>query len=208
MLLKDKVVIISGIGPGLGQELAYGAAREGAKIAIAARSTDLLNKLKDEIGKKSEVIAPKLITEPLNIGEREGIVTPSKKIVREPIGKGVVGLKEKEVIAPPANLTDRVPVGVDIFGRDKYGTLEKEGLEDIKRQKTPLSYDEFKQKVMSGEITRASKYSSPQALKIITQTLQNENADPNLKELQDRRLRTFYNYSQYKDPSKKTIISG
>ena len=46
MLLKDKVVIISGIGPGLGQELAYGAAREGAKIAIAARSSDLLNKLK------------------------------------------------------------------------------------------------------------------------------------------------------------------
>ena len=157
--------------------------------------------------KKTEVIAPKLITEPLNVGERKGIVTPSKEIVREPIGKGVVGLKEKEVIAPPANLTDRVPVGVDIFGRDKYGTLEKEGLEDIKRQKTPLSYDEFKQKVMSGEITRASKYSSPQALKIITQTLQNENADPNLKELQDRRLRTFYNYSQYKDPSKKTIIA-
>ena len=65
MLLKDKVVIISGIGPGLGQELAYGAAREGAKIAIAARSTELLNKLKDEIGKKSEVIAiPSDITKP------------------------------------------------------------------------------------------------------------------------------------------------
>ena len=46
MLLEDKVVIVSGIGPGLGQELAYGAAREGAKIAIAARSTELLNKLK------------------------------------------------------------------------------------------------------------------------------------------------------------------
>ena len=43
MLLEDKVVIVSGIGPGLGQELAYGAAREGAKIAIAARSTELLN---------------------------------------------------------------------------------------------------------------------------------------------------------------------
>ena len=57
MLLENKVVIISGIGPGLGQELAYGAAREGAKLAIAARSTDLLNKLQDEIGKESEVIA-------------------------------------------------------------------------------------------------------------------------------------------------------
>ena len=65
MLLKDKVVIVSGIGPGLGQELAYGAAREGAKIAIAARSSDLLNKLKDEIGKHSDVIAiPCDITKP------------------------------------------------------------------------------------------------------------------------------------------------
>ena len=65
MLLKDKVVIVSGIGPGLGQELAYGAAREGAKIAIAARSSELLNKLKGEIGKKSEVIAiPSDITKP------------------------------------------------------------------------------------------------------------------------------------------------
>ena len=65
MLLKDKVVIVSGIGPGLGQELAYGAAREGAKITIAARSSELLDKLQDEIGKKSEVIAiPCDITNP------------------------------------------------------------------------------------------------------------------------------------------------
>lgn len=39
MLLKDKVVIVSGIGPGLGQELALLVAREGASgIAIAART--------------------------------------------------------------------------------------------------------------------------------------------------------------------------
>ena len=37
MILDNKVVIVSGIGPGLGQELAYGAAREGAKLVIAAR---------------------------------------------------------------------------------------------------------------------------------------------------------------------------
>ena len=40
MILKDKVVIVSGIGPGLGQELAYGAAREGAKIAIGGDCPD------------------------------------------------------------------------------------------------------------------------------------------------------------------------
>ncbi len=44
MLLKDKVVIVSGIGPGLGVKLAVEAAREGARaVAIAARSTDKLD---------------------------------------------------------------------------------------------------------------------------------------------------------------------
>ena len=38
MLLKDKVVIISGIGPGLGTEMALRAAEQGAKLAIAART--------------------------------------------------------------------------------------------------------------------------------------------------------------------------
>ena len=39
MLLKDKIVIISGIGPGLGVKLAVEAAREGARgLVIGARS--------------------------------------------------------------------------------------------------------------------------------------------------------------------------
>ena len=49
MLLQDKVVIVSGIGPGLGQELAYGAAREGARLVIAARSSELVNKIQSEL---------------------------------------------------------------------------------------------------------------------------------------------------------------
>ena len=38
MLLKDKVSIISGIGPGMGSELALLAAKEGAKVVISART--------------------------------------------------------------------------------------------------------------------------------------------------------------------------
>jgi NAD(P)-dependent dehydrogenase (short-subunit alcohol dehydrogenase family) len=66
MLLENKVVIVSGIGPGLGQELAYGAAREGARLAIAARSSELLRKIEREIAKSGrEVIAvPCDITKP------------------------------------------------------------------------------------------------------------------------------------------------
>jgi NAD(P)-dependent dehydrogenase (short-subunit alcohol dehydrogenase family) len=44
MLLKDKVVIVSGIGPGLGVKLAIEAAREGAKaLAIGARTAEKLD---------------------------------------------------------------------------------------------------------------------------------------------------------------------
>lgn len=38
MILKDKVVIVSGIGPGLGQELSSLAAAEGAHVVLAART--------------------------------------------------------------------------------------------------------------------------------------------------------------------------
>ena len=41
MILENKVVIVSGIGPGLGQELAINAGREGAKVVLAARDVAL-----------------------------------------------------------------------------------------------------------------------------------------------------------------------
>jgi NAD(P)-dependent dehydrogenase (short-subunit alcohol dehydrogenase family) len=53
MLLKDKVVIVSGIGPGLGGELALEAARQGAKLAIAARTPEKLDGSEAEIRARS-----------------------------------------------------------------------------------------------------------------------------------------------------------
>lgn len=49
MILKDKVVIITGAGPGMGQALCRGAAAEGAKVAISARSVDAINAIRDDI---------------------------------------------------------------------------------------------------------------------------------------------------------------
>ena len=49
MMLKDKVSIISGIGPGLGQELAYVFAREGSDVVLAARTESKLEEVAAEI---------------------------------------------------------------------------------------------------------------------------------------------------------------
>jgi len=51
MLLKDKVVIVSGIGPGLGIELAVQAAAQGAKLAIAARTPSKLDDAEAEVAR-------------------------------------------------------------------------------------------------------------------------------------------------------------
>ena len=49
MLLEGKVVVISGVGPGLGQALAKLAAAEGAKVALGARNGAYLEQIAEDI---------------------------------------------------------------------------------------------------------------------------------------------------------------
>lgn len=49
-LLTDKVVVVSGVGPGLGKALCLQAAAQGAKVVLAARTESRLNAIRDEIG--------------------------------------------------------------------------------------------------------------------------------------------------------------
>lgn len=49
MLLKDKVIVITGVGPGMGQAMARIAAAEGAKVAIGARNGAFLEGVAKEI---------------------------------------------------------------------------------------------------------------------------------------------------------------
>jgi NAD(P)-dependent dehydrogenase (short-subunit alcohol dehydrogenase family) len=49
VILKDEVVIVSGVGAGLGAKLALRAAAEGAKVVMAARSSDVMDQTGKEI---------------------------------------------------------------------------------------------------------------------------------------------------------------
>jgi NAD(P)-dependent dehydrogenase (short-subunit alcohol dehydrogenase family) len=58
MILKDKVVIITGAGPGMGQAACRGAAREGAKVVVTARSQDAIEAIAaDIVAQGGEAIA-------------------------------------------------------------------------------------------------------------------------------------------------------
>lgn len=67
MLLENKVVIVTGIGPGLGQELAFGAAREGAKVVLAARTRGFL----EEVAGKIEADGGQAMVVPTDVSRRD-----------------------------------------------------------------------------------------------------------------------------------------
>src|SRR5262245_29326310 len=53
-LLKGKVAIVSGIGPGVGKEVAYAFAREGADVVLAARTASALEQVALGIQKRRQ----------------------------------------------------------------------------------------------------------------------------------------------------------
>ncbi|GAB3678367.1 SDR family oxidoreductase [Actinocorallia lasiicapitis] len=66
MLLEDKVVVISGLGPGLGRGLALQCARAGADVVLAARTESRLA----EVAKEVEGLGRRALTVPTDITDQ------------------------------------------------------------------------------------------------------------------------------------------
>lgn len=71
MLLKDKVTIVSGIGPGLGVKLAQEAARQGAKVVLLARTAERLDETERLIG--SEIPGCEVLKTPADISNADDV---------------------------------------------------------------------------------------------------------------------------------------
>lgn len=69
MLLQDKVVIVSGIGPGLGIGLAVEAAKQGASLALAARTASKLDDAEEAVAALG--LGTQIIKVPTDISDRE-----------------------------------------------------------------------------------------------------------------------------------------
>jgi NAD(P)-dependent dehydrogenase (short-subunit alcohol dehydrogenase family) len=82
MLLKDKVVVVSGIGPGLGQELSTLAAKEGAvAVVLAARTASKLDTAEQEIRELG--LGTKVLKVPTDISNQEQCQALADKAVAE-----------------------------------------------------------------------------------------------------------------------------
>ena len=67
MRLTDRIAIITGGGQGIGRGIALLFAEEGAKVAIAARSADKLERVKGEL----EALGTEVLAVPTDVGVRE-----------------------------------------------------------------------------------------------------------------------------------------
>jgi NAD(P)-dependent dehydrogenase (short-subunit alcohol dehydrogenase family) len=82
MLLKDKVVIVSGIGPGLGQELSTLAAKEGASaVVLAARTPARLDVAEQEI--RALGLGTAVLKVPTDISDQGQCQTLADRAVKE-----------------------------------------------------------------------------------------------------------------------------
>ena len=57
MILKERTIVVSGVGSGLGLEVARAALRDGARVVIAARSADTLEQNAAELDPSGERVA-------------------------------------------------------------------------------------------------------------------------------------------------------
>jgi len=128
-MLQGKVVVVSGVGPGLGRAVAVGAARAGAEVVLAARNDAVLAEVAGEV----ERAGGRAVTVPTDITDPEA----AENLVRSTVqafGRVDVLVNNAFAVPPLVPLTELDPAAVhaeldtDVFGALRLTRLMAEHL--------------------------------------------------------------------------------
>jgi NAD(P)-dependent dehydrogenase (short-subunit alcohol dehydrogenase family) len=78
MLLRDKVIVVAGVGPGLGRSIALASAREGADVVLAARTAARL----DDVAKEVSALGRRGLAVPTDLADGAA----AERLVRDALG--------------------------------------------------------------------------------------------------------------------------
>ncbi|RRO18398.1 SDR family oxidoreductase [Saccharopolyspora rhizosphaerae] len=100
-LLRDKVVVISGIGPGLGRSLAVRSAQAGADVVLASRTRKRLDQVAEEV----TALGRRALVVPTDITDADDAAALANRSV-EHFGRVDVLINNAFAIPPLADLAD------------------------------------------------------------------------------------------------------
>lgn len=107
MLLEDKVVVVSGIGPGLGRAIAVQCARAGADVVLAARTESRLA----EVAKEVAEVGRRAVTVPTDITDDASAVNLARTAV-DAFGRVDTLVNNAFAVPPLAELVDTEPEAI------------------------------------------------------------------------------------------------
>ena len=108
MMLRDKVVVVAGVGPGLGRAIALASAREGADVVLAARTATRL----DEVAKEVAGLGRRGLAVPADVADA-GAAERLAEVAQAEFGR-VDALVYNALAMPP--LKDLISVDLDAIG--------------------------------------------------------------------------------------------
>ena len=104
MMLRDKVVVVAGVGAGLGRSIALAAAREGADVVLAARTAERL----DEVAKEIDGLGRRALAVPTDLADAAAQERLAEA-ARNSFGR-IDGLVYNALAMPPIKALGAVPL--------------------------------------------------------------------------------------------------
>lgn len=178
MVLKDKIIVITGASRGLGEVLAKDLATKGAKLVIAGRNTEELNSVAKSIAGSTEVLAVST-----DVTKEVEVKSLAQKTV-EKFGRIDIWINNAGLWLP-RGIVEEIDISKahDILEVNLFGTAygSREAIRVMKKQKAGLIVNIVSTAALQGRPEQAFYSASKHAERGFTDSIREELKDLNIK---------------------------